>query len=110
MTSSRTQEVLYESEAALRLVDHELHQLHDIQTGAESLSDSVQTRAVNEASAQIMDALVRLRERTAAGPLSDAADLLREMERRMTAVSKLLDASREDEPSHEDSVIFKKAV
>lgn len=102
--------MLYESEAALRLVDHELNQLHDINATADALSDSgAQARVVNEASVQIMDALVRLRERSAAQPLSDAADLLRDMERRMTAVSKLLEKSRADGLSDADSVIFKAA-
>lgn len=95
--SNRTHEVLYESEAALRLVDNELQQLHDVQEGDgdEAAADrALEAEVLTRANAQIMEALVRLRERTAAQPLSDAAELLHEMERRMTAVSELLGTKR----------------
>ena len=103
---------MYESEAALRLVDHELHQLHDIHAVGQAMPESAdaakRARAMGEANAQLMEALVELRERNAAQPVSEAADLLREMERRMTAVSNLLQASGDGgEVSAADSVIFK---
>ncbi len=77
MTSSRAQEVLYESEAALRLVDHELTGMHDVRDAAESvapkLKSSVPTLSLSElpsileqANAQILNVLSRLRESRAA--------------------------------------------
>ena len=69
MTSTRAQEVLYESEAALRLVDHELTGMHDVRDVAEaparvipmlSLSDLPQI--LEQANAQILSVLSRLRE------------------------------------------------
>ncbi len=105
MQPNRAQEVLYESEAALRLVDHELHQLHDLHSSGShsSLDDAtdgaMHAAVVNEANAQIMAALVHLRERSAAQPLSEAADLLHEMERRMTDVKNLLEASKDSSDS-----------
>jgi hypothetical protein len=117
--ANRAQEVLYESEAALRLVDHELHRLHEIRPAAASVREARYDRAahaevVTQANAQIMAALMRLRERSAAQPLSEAADLLHEMERRMTAVSELLEASadadQDNDFSPDDTVIFTAAL
>ncbi|MGV3709525.1 MAG: hypothetical protein ACO1Q7_11855 [Gemmatimonas sp.] len=73
MTAKRTQEVLYESEAALRLVDHELSNLHDVQESADAAPaaaaaaqqpDGIGDMAVvlDRANAQIIAVLTRLRE------------------------------------------------
>jgi hypothetical protein len=73
MTSSRAQEVLYESEAALRLVDHELTGMHDVRDTAEPparvipmLSLSELPQILEQANAQILNVLSRLRESRAA--------------------------------------------
>lgn len=69
MTTNRTQEVLYESEAALRLVDHELSDLQDVQSALvattppyapEKLGDI--SALLDKANTQIMSVLTRLRE------------------------------------------------
>ncbi len=70
MTSTRTREVLYESEATLRLVDRELNELLDAQApGPEdhptiSLADL--PNILEQANAQILNVLARLRESRAA--------------------------------------------
>jgi len=73
MTSTRAQEVLYESEAALRLVDHELTGMHDVRDTAEPparvipmLSLSELPQILEQANAQILNVLSRLRESRAA--------------------------------------------
>lgn len=73
MTSTRAQEVLYESEAALRLVDHELTGMHDVRDAAEPparvipmLSLSELPQILEQANAQILNVLSRLRESRAA--------------------------------------------
>jgi hypothetical protein len=95
MTPNRTQEVLYESEAALRLVDHELNELHDIQqdetprqpsghaSGVEGLNEIA--AVLNRANAQIIAVLARIREgkaaieNTAVGRVKVTQDKLREV-------------------------------
>ena len=69
MTSTRAREVLYESEAALRLVDHELIGLHDVRDAAEPEAHATPMLALSElpdvleqANAQILHVLSRLRE------------------------------------------------
>ena len=67
MPSPRAQEVLYESEAALRLVDQGLTGLHDIRdaSGATmSLADL--PNILEQANTQILNVLARLRESRAA--------------------------------------------
>jgi len=68
MTSPRAHEVLYESEATLRLVDHELHELRHAshpdpvrQPGLEDLP-----AILERANTQILNVLTRLRETRAA--------------------------------------------
>lgn len=89
MTTNRTQEVLYESEAALRLVDHELNELHDIQereaqrTEPAGLNDIAEI--LNRANTQIIAVLARIREgkaaieHTAVGRVKVTQDKLREV-------------------------------
>lgn len=102
MTPNRTQEVLYESEAALRLVDSELNDLHDEpqsssqntapaaaptkaaeQRGVEALSDIA--AVLNRANSQIIAVLARIREgraaieSTAIGRVKVTQDKLREV-------------------------------
>jgi hypothetical protein len=69
MTSTRAREVLYESEATLRLVDHELIGLHDVRDAAEPEVRATTMLALSElpdvleqANAQILHVLSRLRE------------------------------------------------
>ena len=69
MTSTRAQEVLYESEAALRLVDHELTGMHDVRDAVEApprvipmLALSELPQILEQANAQIQNVLSRLRE------------------------------------------------
>ncbi|BAH37401.1 MAG TPA: hypothetical protein DGD08_01250 [Gemmatimonas aurantiaca] len=69
MTSARAHEVLYESEAALRLVDQELTGLHDVRDVSPvvptiSLADL--PNILEQANAQILNVLARLRESRAA--------------------------------------------
>jgi hypothetical protein len=68
MTSTRARQVLYESEAALRLVDHELIGLHDVRDAAEPEARATPMLALSElpdvleqANAQILHVLSRLR-------------------------------------------------
>lgn len=95
MTTNRTQEVLYESEAALRLVDHELNELHDVQDeetprpaasttgGLEGLNEIA--AVLNRANTQIIAVLARIREgkaaieSTAVGRVKVTQDKLREV-------------------------------
>ncbi len=69
MTSSRAQEVLYESEAALRLVDHELTGMRDIRDDGDAptrvfpmLALSELPQILEQANTQILNVLSRLRE------------------------------------------------
>jgi hypothetical protein len=69
MTSTRAREVLYESEAALRLVDHELIGLHDVRDAAEPEARATPMLALSElpdvleqVNAQILHVLSRLRD------------------------------------------------
>jgi chemotaxis regulatin CheY-phosphate phosphatase CheZ len=69
MSNARTHEVLYESEAALRLVDHELTGLHDVRDVASpvpTLSLAELPSILEQANAQILNVLARLRESRAA--------------------------------------------
>lgn len=90
MTNHRAQEVLYESEAALRLVDHELNELHDVQEpsnaapiGIDGLGDIA--LLLDRANSQIISVLTRLREgraaieNTAVGKVKITQDKLREV-------------------------------
>ncbi|MEO7362681.1 MAG: hypothetical protein ABI120_20285 [Gemmatimonadaceae bacterium] len=92
MTKNRTQEVLYSSEAALRLVDHELSELHDVQdslaiatapVGFDGLGDI--SALLGQANTQILSVLTRLREgraaieSTAVGKVRITQDKLREV-------------------------------
>lgn len=89
MTNHRAQEVLYESEAALRLVDHELNELHDVQ---DSSANPVSVGGLGDiavlldrANSQIISVLTRLREgraaieNTAVGKVKLTQDKLREV-------------------------------
>lgn len=68
MTSPRAHEVLYESEATLRLVDQEIAGLHDVRDSSPvptiSLSDL--PNILEQANAQILNVLAKLRESRAA--------------------------------------------
>lgn len=69
MTSSRAHEVLYESEAALRLVDQELTGLHDardVSPVPPTISLADLPNILEQANAQILNVLARLRESRAA--------------------------------------------
>ena len=92
MTNNRTQEVLYSSEAALRLVDHELSELHDVQESSSIAPVTVGFDGVGDISAllgqantQIISVLTRLREgraaieSTALGKVRITQDKLREV-------------------------------
>ena len=102
---TRAQEVLYESEAALRLVDHELHELHDV-----DIMGSIDAHAACDCFArfelvtvEIAGALSRLREGRsqmvanrdhAAEQLAFAVSLLDELELGMTEVARHCVSSR----------------
>jgi hypothetical protein len=68
MTTSRAHEVLYESEATLRLVDQEISGLHDVRDAAPvpAISLSELPDILEQANAQILNVLARLRESRAA--------------------------------------------
>lgn len=71
MTSTRAQQVLYESEAALRLVDQELSGLHDIRDVVGPVTpDAIAALLTNveHANARIVGALAQLREWRATSP------------------------------------------
>lgn len=89
MTTSRAQEVLYESEAALRLVDQELSGLHDPRDssfGASTHAISDLPNILEQANAQILTVLARVRE-------SRAALQLTALERLQTTHEKLREVS-----------------
>ena len=78
MTNPRAQAVLYESEAALRLVDQELHDLHEMspeehRAGSPGLAEL--PGILERANAQILTVLSRLRESRAALQRSTVANL-----------------------------------
>lgn len=87
MTTTRTQAVLYESEAALRLVDHELSNLHEGHStplaGTDGLGDIA--LLLDRANTQVISVLTRLREgraaieQTAVGKVRMTQDKLREV-------------------------------
>ncbi|MEO7996729.1 MAG: hypothetical protein ABI852_04745 [Gemmatimonadaceae bacterium] len=90
MSNNRTQEVLYESEAALRLVDNELSELHEVQDSSAANPHSLNTQSdialrLDRANSQIIAVLTRLREgraaieNTAVGKLKVTQDKLREV-------------------------------
>ena len=92
MTSNRTQEALYESEAALRLVDHELKELHDLPDSAAPPVPPLSRSGLGDisvllaqANTQIISVLTRLREgraaieSTAVGKVRLTQDKLREV-------------------------------
>lgn len=65
MTDSRAQEILYESEAALRLVDQGLTGLSDVRDAVEetpSISLAELPQILEQANSQILSVLARLRE------------------------------------------------
>lgn len=66
MTSSRAHEVLYESEATLRLVDHELHELRSSPDPTRQPGLSDLPAILERANSQILNVLSRLRETRAA--------------------------------------------
>lgn len=67
MPSPRAQEVLYESEAALRLVDQGLTGLHDVRdTSGATMSLADLPNILEQANTQILNVLARLRESRAA--------------------------------------------
>ena len=96
---TRAQEVLYEGEAALRLVDHELHELHD-----DDIMGSVEVHAACDcfarfelATEEVNGALTRLREGRAqmvanrahaAEQLAFAVNLLDELELGMSEIAR----------------------
>ena len=64
MSTQRAQEVLYESEAALRLVDQELHDQHEVPRGGDGMPAAGQPEVPQilvEAQEQIMRVLLQLR-------------------------------------------------
>ena len=66
MTSPRAHEVLYESEATLRLVDHELHELRSSPDSMRQPGLADLPAILERANAQILNVLTRLRETRAA--------------------------------------------
>lgn len=70
MNNQRAQEVLYESEAALRLVDQELHDRHEVRQDENQAPQSMGLedlpQVLERANAQIHGVLTRLRESRAA--------------------------------------------
>lgn len=93
MSTTRAQEILYESEAALRLVDHELDLLRtqDDELTARPRYDSAELPAiVEQASAQLIDLVshVRAHRDTTSGAPFGA--LLDELEERLVEVARLL--------------------
>lgn len=109
MTGARAHEVLYESEAALRLVDHELTTMHDVLDLGDATGQAVPTDAQSEldqvleqANALVLSAVAHLRESRSAlhsdtAALSDTHEiigtrrLLDDMETRLLDVAALLD-------------------
>ena len=90
MTNHRAQEVLYESEAALRLVDHELSELHDERESPEASAFGTNglgdiALLLDRANSQILAVLTRIREgraaieNTAVGKVKLTQDKLREV-------------------------------
>ena len=100
---SRTEEVLYASEATLRLVDREMQELgHQSAADASLPSISVEDapRVLDRANQQIMSLLSHLRQAISVQQPSHDAALLVEMESRLAAVARLFnpheDAQQQD--------------
>lgn len=90
MSNHRAQEALYESEAALRLVDHELSALHEVQDAPVVNQLTIEAQRdmalrLERANSQIIAVLTRLREgraaieNTAVGKVKLTQDKLREV-------------------------------
>ena len=78
MSNQRAQAVLYESEAALRLVDQELHDLHEMSREEHRANSSGLAELpgiLERANSQILTVLSRLRESRAALQRSTVANL-----------------------------------
>lgn len=113
MSSTRAQEILYESEAALRLVDHELDLLrtHDDELVTRSRYDSAELPAVVEqASAQLLDLVTRVRETRVANSGAPTSEILDELEQRLVDVARFLapglepdDASNANAPTRRNT-------
>ena len=76
MTTERAQEVLYESEAALRLLDQALkssHSLDDDDYSHRMISSDMMPQIVDAATDQVMSALARIRQGRMEMHASDAA-------------------------------------
>ena len=100
---SRTEEVLYASEATLRLVDREMQELgHQPAADASLPLISVEDapRVLDRANQQIMSLLSHLRHARSAQQPNHAAQVLVEVESRLVAVARLFnpheDAQQQD--------------
>ncbi len=91
MSSLRAQQILYESEAALRLVDNELHRLRDDDSDDEFDVGMVgYPQLLEDASIQLMAVIEQIREQRSL-PAHNASngDALSEIEAKLVEVAEL---------------------
>ncbi|MBL0173434.1 MAG: hypothetical protein IPP90_22640 [Gemmatimonadaceae bacterium] len=92
-SNSRAQEAFYESEAALRLVDQEIHELRGATPSSQRFSDmslNELPQLLERANEQILRVLAQVREkRSATGGVSSA--FLGDIEGQLAEVATLLD-------------------
>lgn len=103
MSSLRAQEILYESEAALRLVDNELHRLRDGDAGEPVVSGAAEfPQVVENANVQLMAVIEQIRQSRSAsaraaaqrdGANATADDTLAHIEARLLEVTQLFESS-----------------
>ena len=95
MTSNtRAQEAFYESEAALRLVDQEIHELRGGTALGQRFSEMSPNdfpRLLERANEQIVSVLARIREQRSVARGDASSAFLVDIESRLTEVATLLD-------------------
>jgi hypothetical protein len=104
---SRTEEVLYASEATLRLVDREMQELgHQpaANTSLPSISFEDAPRVLDRANQQIISLLSHLRRASAVQQPSHDAALLVEVESRLVEVARLFDPQAEAQLAPADPI------
>lgn len=116
MSSNRAQEVLYESEAALRLVDHELDLLGtlDDASHARPARDSGELAAIVEQVAAHINALrssihdgrslLQAAQHDEQAFASLATSIFADMERRLSEMAQLVDATGDVDQSNNDQI------
>lgn len=92
--NSRAQEAFYESEAALRLVDQEIHELRGVTASGQRFSElslNDLPPLLERANEQILSVLARVREQRSVARGDASSAFLVDIESRLTEVATLFD-------------------